>query len=143
MIRSSREILNSSTSFFVAGRSKKSAGVRNIFFSTFSLFCGLGNIYASEVLYRCGINPCRKAKNIKLKEWELIVDQTRKVLNEAIEKNGTSISDFRKVDEKTGEFQNFLRVYECEGKPCISCGMLIQRIVQQQRSSYFCPGCQV
>ncbi len=107
------------------------------------LFCGLGNIYASEVLYRCGINPCRKAKRIKLKEWELIVDQTRKVLNEAIEKNGTSISDFRKVDEKTGEFQNFLRVYECEGKPCISCGMPIQRIVQQQRSSYFCPGCQV
>ena len=52
-------------------------------------------------------------------------------------------ADFRKVDEKTGEFQNFLRVYECEGKPCISCGMPIQRIVQQQRSSYFCPGCQI
>ena len=76
-------------------------------------------------------------------EWEKLVDETRLVLNEAIEKNGTSISDFRRVDEKTGEFQNFLRVYEREGKPCVSCGMPVQRIVQQQRSSYFCPGCQV
>ena len=107
------------------------------------LLAGLGNIYASEVLFRCGINPCRKGKRVKLREWEKLVDETRSVLNEAIEKNGTSISDFRRVDEKTGEFQNFLRVYEREGKPCVSCGMPVQRIVQQQRSSYFCSGCQV
>ena len=107
------------------------------------LLAGLGNIYSSEVLFRCGINPCRKGKRVKLREWEKLVDETRSVLNEAIEKNGTSISDFRRVDEKTGEFQNFLRVYEREGKPCVNCGMPVQRIVQQQRSSYFCPGCQV
>ena len=107
------------------------------------LLAGLGNIYASEVLFRCGINPCRKGKRVKLREWGKLVAETRSVLNEAIEKNGTSISDFRRVDEKTGEFQNFLRVYEREGKPCVSCGMPVRRIVQQQRSSYFCSGCQV
>ena len=106
------------------------------------LLAGLGNIYASEVLFRCGINPCRKGNASNSGNGKL-VDETRSVLNEAIEKNGTSISDFRRVDEKTGEFQNFLRVYEREGKPCVSCGMPVQRIVQQQRSSYFCPGCQV
>ena len=56
--------------------------------------------------------------------------------------NGTSISDFRRVDDKTGEFQAFLRVYGKDGSPCDTCGTPIQRIVQQQRSSFFCPTCQ-
>jgi formamidopyrimidine-DNA glycosylase len=64
------------------------------------------------------------------------------VLNRAIRKNGTTISDFRRVDEKLGEFQRYLKVYGREGEPCRACGTPVARIRQQQRSTFFCPACQ-
>ena len=103
---------------------------------------GIGNIYASEILYRIGIHPERPAQQIRPKERKQLVATTKSVLQEAIAMNGTSISDFRRVDDKTGEFQEFLRVYGKDGSPCGTCGTPIQRIVQQQRSSFFCPTCQ-
>ena len=66
----------------------------------------------------------------------------RNILEEAIENNGTTISDFRRVDEKTGNFQKFLKVYGKNNQPCPKCGVPIQRIVQQQRSTFFCIECQ-
>ncbi len=59
-----------------------------------------------------------------------------------VENNGTTISDFRRVDDKTGKFQQFLKVYDKNEQPCPDCGVPIQRIVQQQRSTFFCPECQ-
>lgn len=103
---------------------------------------GIGNIYASEILYRIGVHPERPAQQIQPKERKQLVAATKSVLEEAIAMNGTSISDFRRVDDKTGEFQEFLRVYGKDGSPCTTCGTPIQRIVQQQRSSFFCPTCQ-
>ena len=106
------------------------------------LVCGIGNIYASEILFRSRIHPGRKTKRVKLRECKILVEQTRSILEEAIKKNGTSISNFRRIDEKSGEFQNFLRVYRHKEKPCRDCGTPIQRLVQQQRSTFYCPGCQ-
>ena len=103
---------------------------------------GLGNIYVSEILFRSRIHPQRKVGSIGKKEWPLIIKYTKKILLEAIENNGTTISDFRRIDEKTGRFQKFLKVYDKNNHPCSECGVLIQRIVQQQRSTYFCPECQ-
>ena len=103
---------------------------------------GIGNIYASEILYRIGVHPERPAQQVRSKERKQLVATTKFVLQEAIAMNGTSISDFRRVDDKTGEFQEFLRVYGKDGSPCGTCGTPIQRIVQQQRSSFFCPTCQ-
>ena len=103
---------------------------------------GIGNIYASEILYRIGVHPERPAQQVRSKERKQLVATTKFVLQEAIAMNGTSISDFRRVDDKTGEFQDFLRVYGKDGSPCPTCGTPIQRIVQQQRSSFFCPACQ-
>ncbi|MEE2717167.1 MAG: bifunctional DNA-formamidopyrimidine glycosylase/DNA-(apurinic or apyrimidinic site) lyase [SAR324 cluster bacterium] len=103
---------------------------------------GIGNIYASEILYRIGVHPERPAQQVRPKERKQLVATTKSVLQEAIAMNGTSISDFRRVDDKTGEFQAFLRVYGKDGSPCDTCGTPIQRIVQQQRSSFFCPTCQ-
>lgn len=103
---------------------------------------GLGNIYVAEILFRAGISPLRAACDVDRAAAARLHRATRKVLGLAIRKNGTTISDFRRVDEKTGEFQNFLRVYGKAGQPCPACGTAIGRIRQQQRSTFFCPACQ-
>ena len=106
------------------------------------IIAGLGNIYASEILFRSKISPLRTSETIRNKEWSQIIKYTQSVLEEAIENNGTTISNFRRVDDKTGKFQQFLKVYDKKEKPCPDCGIPIQRIVQQQRSTFFCPECQ-
>lgn len=103
---------------------------------------GLGNIYVSELLHRAGVSPVRRTDRIGKSKAKLLKSLIPELLNEALEKNGTTISDFRRVDEKTGGFQDFLRVYGKKGQPCPKCGTPIQRIVQQQRSSFYCPACQ-
>ena len=72
----------------------------------------------------------------------MLIKYTKFILKEAIKNNGTTISDFRRVDDKTGTFQQFLKVYDKKEKPCTECGVPIKRIVQQQRSTFFCPECQ-
>ena len=106
------------------------------------IIAGLGNIYVSEILFRSKINPRRSSETIRKKEWAQIIKYTQFILEEAIKNNGTTISDFRRVDDKTGKFQKFLKVYDKKEQPCPDCGIPIQRIVQQQRSTFFCPGCQ-
>lgn len=103
---------------------------------------GIGNIYASEILFEAQISPLRKGTRLSQKDLKNLIHATKKILKIAIEKNGTSISDFRRVDEQTGEFQNFLKVYGKTEKPCVRCSVPIQKIVQQQRSSFYCPACQ-
>ncbi len=106
------------------------------------IVAGIGNIYASEILFRARIHPEREARTLRKADCTRLVTETKEVLTEALAHNGTSISDFRRVDDKTGEFQAFLRVYQRETHPCRVCGTPIQRIVQQQRSTFFCPTCQ-
>ncbi len=106
------------------------------------IIAGLGNIYVSEILFHSRISPIRITETISQKEWAEIIKYTKSVLKDAIENNGTTISDFRRVDDKTGKFQQFLKVYDKKDQPCTNCGILIQRIIQQQRSTFFCPECQ-
>jgi len=103
---------------------------------------GLGNIYASEVLSVARLSPFRPAMDVTSTEARRLHKAVVKVLTQALAKNGTTISDYRRVDEKTGEFQNFLRVYGREGQPCHSCGAPVQRVAQQQRSTFYCSVCQ-
>ena len=104
---------------------------------------GVGNIYACESLFRAGIDPRRPADSLTPDEGARLLRELRGILREAIRHNGTTISDFRSVDDKTGEFQYWLRVYDREGEPCRVCGERIERIRQAQRSTSFCPHCQV
>lgn len=103
------------------------------------LIAGLGNIYVLEILYRAGIDPRRPAADITASEIKILVRHTRQVLAEALAANGTTVSDFRSIDDKTGDFQNFLRVYQ--KKTCPK-GHQIEVIKQAGRSSFFCPICQ-
>lgn len=103
---------------------------------------GLGNIYASEILFAAGLSPWQPAHSLDAAAVARLHRLTRHILRQAIRRNGTTISDFRRVDEKTGGFQRFLKVYGKAGDPCPRCRTPISRSRQQQRSTFFCPSCQ-
>ncbi len=106
------------------------------------LIAGLGNIYASEILFDAGIHPDIPANQLKHEKLASIIRSMRKILRLALKYNGTSISDYRRIDEKQGMFQNFLKVYGKADQKCINCSSSIMKITQNQRSTFLCPGCQ-
>ena len=103
---------------------------------------GVGNIYACEALYHAGIAPQRPAETLSADEWARLIAAVRAVLDAAIAAGGTSFRDYVTVDGAQGWFQLQLAVYGQEGKPCGRCGTPIERIVQQRRSTWWCPRCQ-
>jgi formamidopyrimidine-DNA glycosylase len=105
---------------------------------------GLGNIYVSEVLYRAGVNPRRKAGRLAAARVAAIVPHVRDVLNAAIAAGGSSLRDHRQTNGELGYFQHDFAVYDREGEPCRTpgCTGAIRRIVQSGRSSFYCPQCQ-
>jgi formamidopyrimidine-DNA glycosylase len=103
---------------------------------------GIGNIYASEALFRAGIHPSRPAGRIALKRYERLVDSIRDVLRDAIRAGGTTLRDFMGSDGRAGYFQQELLVYGREGEPCTGCEAPIRQRVIGQRATYFCVECQ-
>jgi formamidopyrimidine-DNA glycosylase len=107
-----------------------------------AFLAGVGNLYADEVLWEAGIHPLRTADSLVDDELECLTVAIKQVLVLAIERRGTSFSDYLDADGSRGENQEFLRVYGRGSEPCSRCGTPISRIVIGQRSSYFCPTCQ-
>ncbi|MCW0182891.1 MAG: bifunctional DNA-formamidopyrimidine glycosylase/DNA-(apurinic or apyrimidinic site) lyase [Zavarzinia sp.] len=104
---------------------------------------GLGNIYVSEALFRAGISPEREAATVAGKRAERLVPAIRDVLNEAIAAGGSTLRDYVQADGELGYFQHAFKVYDREGDACPTCAKgTITRIVQSNRSTYFCPRCQ-
>lgn len=103
---------------------------------------GVGNIYASEALYRAGVRPRRAAGRIRRAEWQKIVDAIRAVLGDAIRQGGTTLRDYLNAEGAPGYFRQELFVYERAGQPCRRCATPIRHLQQGQRSTYFCPACQ-
>ena len=103
---------------------------------------GVGNIYACESLYNAGINPKTKSNKISKQRYLNLTENIKKVLNKAIKAGGTTLQDFAKVDGKPGYFSQELSVYGRENENCHNCNGKIKRIVQNQRSTFYCPKCQ-
>ena len=103
---------------------------------------GIGNIYASEALHRCGINPLRATNRIALLRYQRLVVAVVETLQAAIAVGGTTLRDFVNGNGLPGYFQQELLVYGREDEPCVNCGSTIQRCVISQRSTYFCAKCQ-
>ncbi len=105
---------------------------------------GIGNIYASEILYLCMIKPCKKAKCLNKNDLKKVLINSRKVLINAIYKGGSSIRNFKNISGKKGEFQKNFSVYQREGLNCkrLNCNGIIQKKKISNRSSYFCNSCQ-
>ena len=111
------------------------------------IIAGLGNIYVSEVLHRCGLSPQRKSGTLVRKtthdpRLDLLVRHIRDVLGEAIIAGGSTLQDFAHTDGSRGAFQQRFRVYDREGEPCGNCGAPILRLVQSGRSTFYCRYCQ-
>ena len=103
---------------------------------------GIGNIYANESLFACGIRPDRPAETLSQKECGAIVENSVRILREAIKCGGTTISDFLNVDGSEGKFVQKLAIYGKAGTPCPKCGKIIECVRIGGRSSFFCPQCQ-
>lgn len=103
---------------------------------------GVGNIYASEALFRAGIHPATPADRVGLQRCVRLVDQVRLVLQEAVAAGGSSLKDFRDAHGQQGHFQLATKVYDRAGQACLVCTTPIERIVQGQRSTFFCRRCQ-
>ncbi len=103
---------------------------------------GLGNIYASEILFAAGLDPTREAGSLDRDEIKRLHRSTRDVLRRAIKFCGTTFSDFQDSQGQSGSFQNYLKVYGREDEKCKKCGSPILRVTQQQRSTFYCGNCQ-
>jgi formamidopyrimidine-DNA glycosylase len=103
---------------------------------------GIGNIYASEILFRAGVNPKRRAGAVTRPQWAAVAREIPAVLGAAAERMGTTFSMYRTLWNEPGTYGNQLMVYDRAGKPCRTCGTPIRRVVQGARSTYFCPSCQ-
>jgi len=103
---------------------------------------GVGNIYASESLFRAGINPRKAARRLTVRESEKLVPAVKRTLLAAIKAGGSTLRDFVGADGEAGYFQQRYWAYDREGKPCRRCGTPIKRIVQGARSTFYCPTCQ-
>ena len=103
---------------------------------------GLGNIYANEILFRAGIRPATRAWKLGRERSGKIAKLTPKLLREAIRWCGTSFSDYRDAEDRFGEFQNHLRVYDRTGEKCRVCAGTIKRVSLGNRSAFYCPKCQ-
>jgi len=103
---------------------------------------GVGNIYASESLFRAGISPRARAGSLSRARYEALAVAIRETLTDAIARGGSSLRDFVGSDGEQGHFQLDCQVYGRAGEPCRSCTTPIVSIRQHQRSTFFCPACQ-
>lgn len=103
---------------------------------------GAGNIYACEALFQSGIDPRTRASAISRPRAARLLDALRRTLARALELGGSTLRDFRDAHGMSGAFQSQAAVYGRAGLPCGVCGQAVRRIVQAQRSTYFCARCQ-
>lgn len=103
---------------------------------------GVGNIYASEALFRSRVDPRTPADELTRPQAKRIREAVREVLQESIDFRGTTLLDYRDASGEPGAFSLRLRVYDREGEPCVVCHRPIRRLVQGGRSTFFCAHCQ-
>lgn len=108
-----------------------------------SIMCGIGNIYADEILFACGIHPLTSAKEIDELGWKNIVKAAQVILNKAIELGGSTIKSYHPGKDIDGKFQNNIQVYGKSGEDCPICGSTLRFIKIGGRGTTFCPKCQL
>ncbi|HYD93758.1 MAG TPA: bifunctional DNA-formamidopyrimidine glycosylase/DNA-(apurinic or apyrimidinic site) lyase [Noviherbaspirillum sp.] len=120
---------------------KRSAPIKQVLLAG-DIVVGVGNIYASESLFKAGINPRTPAHRIGLQRYEKLAQAIRETLAAAIEKGGSTLRDFLAADGQPGYFQQSYFVYDRAGSPCRICGAEVRQFRQGQRSTFYCVNCQ-
>ena len=135
------EILIKTIFFFIFKKKKKN--IKNFLLDQ-NFVSGIGNIYASEILFHSKIRPNRLANSLNQKEISNIIISTKFILNKAISKGGSSIRDFKNSDGNAGSFQNEFKVYNKENENCpnSSCKNKIKKLNISNRSTFYCNICQ-
>lgn len=127
---------------YLYNKSRKKQQNIKAFIMDSKIVVGVGNIYACESLYQAGINPQRKAGSVSKKRYAILTQCIKNILTQAIKAGGTTLQDFSSVDGQPGYFSQTLSVYGRENENCAQCGCKIARIIQNQRSVFYCPSCQ-
>jgi len=120
---------------------KRNAPIKQVLLAG-DIVVGVGNIYASESLFRAGINPKTSAQRIGLARYVKLEEAIRVILAMAIEQGGSTLRDFIAVNGQSGYFQQNYFVYDRTGQPCRVCGAPVRQIKQGQRSTFYCINCQ-
>ena len=123
-------------------RSRNKRATLKAFVLDQTVIAGVGNIYASEALWRARLRPSRRAYRLTVADTARLADAILEVLHHALDKGGTSLRDFVDADGAAGENADYLWVYGREGEPCLRCKTPLRRSVLQGRATYFCPTCQ-
>ena len=120
---------------------KRSVAIKHLIMNS-QIVVGVGNIYASEALFRARISPRRAARRISRAQAQALARSIKEVLAEAIEIGGTTLKDYVNPEGAPGYFGQRLFVYERAKQPCRVCGTAVRQFTQGQRSTYWCPACQ-
>ena len=122
---------------------KRRSPIKNVLLDQ-RVVVGLGNIYVCEALFMAKISPEKKACDLDAEEGEKLVPVIRNILLRAIEAGGSTLKDYARVDGELGYFQHSFKVYGREGEACANeaCNSDIERIIQSNRSTFYCPSCQ-
>lgn len=123
------------------GSRQRSAAIKQVLLAG-DIVVGVGNIYACESLFEAGIHPNTPAKRIALARYVKLAAAIQRILAAAIEKGGSSLRDFIGADGQAGYFQQQYFVYDREGEACRHCATPVRRMVQGQRSTFYCVRCQ-
>jgi formamidopyrimidine-DNA glycosylase len=126
----------------LAAKARHRKGAVKQFLMDQAVVVGVGNIYASEALWRARVGPGRAAGRVTAAEWTAVARGIRSVLARAIAAGGTTLRDFTRPDGEPGYFRIELAVYDRAGRPCRRCRTPIRTRVQGQRATYWCPACQ-
>lgn len=108
-----------------------------------SIICGIGNIYADEICFACGINPKQPANQLTKQDCKNIISSCRRIMGKAIKHYGTTVFTYKFAPNHSGSFQNYLNVYSRDGQKCKKCGTIIKKIKLNGRGTCYCPKCQV
>lgn len=130
------------TGDWLHGATRGRATAIKLFLMDSHAIVGVGNIYASESLFRAGVAPCTPAGRLSRKRCERIVTATRATLEAALAAGGSTLRDFIHSDGGAGRFQQQHFVYGREGEPCRVCGTRVRALRLGQRSTFHCPRCQ-
>ncbi|ASZ09347.1 DNA-formamidopyrimidine glycosylase [Mesoplasma chauliocola] len=107
-----------------------------------TVLCGIGNIYANEILFASKINPERATKTLSDEELSSVIKYSNKILEKSIKLKGTSIHSYKSGNGETGQFQHELKVHLRKDEPCFKCGTLIAKKQVAGRGTFYCPECQ-
>lgn len=108
-----------------------------------TIMAGIGNIYADEILFACKIHPQTKGKDINIKQFKMIINEAKKIFQQAIIHHGTTVSTYNYDGEHAGGFTKYLKVHTRFNCPCPRCKTMIKKIRINGRGTYFCPKCQI